>query len=82
MSRSPDIRVTLGRCDDMRGEVFVRLEGEGHETAAPEGTKRAEPSGQARVNIHRMTPWRSGRCQLLVACTYAGGPGDALHLSG
>jgi len=38
VSRSPDIRVTLGRCDDMRGEVFVRLEGEGHETAAPEGT--------------------------------------------
>jgi hypothetical protein len=38
VSRSPDIRVTLGRCDDMRGEVFVRQEGEGHETAAPDGT--------------------------------------------
>ena len=38
MSRSPDIRVTLGRCDDMRGEVFVRLEAEGHDPTAPEGT--------------------------------------------
>jgi len=27
VNRSPEIHVTLGRCDDMRAEVFVRLEG-------------------------------------------------------
>ncbi|MFM7245770.1 MAG: hypothetical protein ACKO40_16565, partial [Planctomycetaceae bacterium] len=37
MNGSPDIRVTLGRCDDMRAEVFVRLEG-GEEHAVLEGT--------------------------------------------
>lgn len=37
MSRSVDIRVTLGRCDDMRAEVFVRLEG-GEKAAALDGT--------------------------------------------
>lgn len=38
MSQSPDIRVTLGRCDDMRAEVFVRRGGDRHENAAPEGS--------------------------------------------
>jgi hypothetical protein len=37
VSRSPDIRVTLGRCDDMRAEVFVGLEG-GEERGVVEGT--------------------------------------------